>query len=224
VINPGGYFTVGSIVAADGSVPVTFKWSINAPGGICGESALVSDRNSEDVYGSFDVVSSNVPRSITFQDPAWGDYSNGEPGLDVDVTVTDCLNQEGSSGTFSHVYLERETAATFSSGWRVGSCTCWTDGTAKRSTRAGQTATFRSRGNGFALVGVYGPGRGTADIYVDGRKVRAVNAAKATTTNRAIVFQTHFNGNWRTSVHTIKVVVTSGRFDIDGWITTGSNR
>jgi hypothetical protein len=79
--------------------------------------------------------------------------------------------------------------------------------------------TFTTIGRGVALVAAYGPGRGKAKIYVDGRFRATIDLGSTTARLRAVAWQVKWP---RSGLHTIKVVVvgTAGRprVDIDGVI------
>lgn len=93
----------------------------------------------------------------------------------------------------------------------------WSGGTVRRSAAAGQTATYTAAFNGVAVLTTKRPGGGSADVYVDGKYARTINAAAGTATNRVVGFQTHFVGY---GTHTIEVRVTKGSVEIDGFLTS----
>ena len=73
------------------------------------------------------------------------------------------------------------------------------------------------RANRFALVTDKGPDRGTADIYFDGVRFASIDDASTTSVNRVVTAEKY---KVTRGVHTLKVVVTSGRIDIDAFITS----
>ena len=143
-------------------------------------------------------------------------FRSGGRGF-VDLTA----NPDGDKGTYATrnytLHVSQEGAAKYSAGWVTGTGKVWSGGSVLKSTRAGQTATFTAKANQFALVTDKGPGRGTADIYFDGAKFASINDASATSVNRVVAAEKY---KVKRGVHTLKVVVTSGRIDIDAFITS----
>ncbi len=220
-IVPGGFYTTGSTeqlgeTGVDYVVPFTVKWAVSAPAGICAESARIDDGYGA-TLASFTKSAAPFPTQLGYLAYPWGAYSNGDPPPFVTVTVTDCAGNSDTAAINLPVRAHEESKATYSAGWGTGTCTCWSLGAVRKSTGAGQTATYTGTFSGIALLTDRAPGRGTADIYVDGRFVRSINAAAPTTTNRLIGFQTHFA---KTGTHTLQVRVTSGRVDVDAFLTT----
>ncbi len=139
-------------------------------------------------------------------------FRSGGTGF-VDLTAN-------SSAHFNRSYrldVNQESAATFSSGWVNGVGKIWSGGSVLKSTRKGQTATFTATAKEFALVTDKGPGRGTADVYFDGVKFASINDASSTSINRVIDAEKY---KVVRGTHTMKVVVTSCRIDIDAFITS----
>lgn len=218
-IVPGGFFQTGSTeqpLDLDYVVPYTAKWTVSAPGGICSESARIDDGYGA-TLANFDDTTAPFPIQLSYLSYPWSSYDNGDPPPNIFVTVTDCAGNSSTASRNLGVRSQEEDRVTFSAGWATGACGCWSLGAARKSTGAGQTATYTFTFNGIALLSDRGPGRGTADIYVDGRFVRSLDASAPTTTNRLIIWQTHFA---RKARHTVQVRVTSGRFDVDAFLTT----
>jgi hypothetical protein len=113
---------------------------------------------------------------------------------------------------------EREGTIAYSGTWSVVHCACASGGMTKKTTAKGASFTYTDhwyQDDHLGLVMATGSGRGSADIYVDGKKTATVNTYSKTTQNRVIVYD-----KWMTEgYHTIKVVnlATSGhpRIDLD---------
>jgi hypothetical protein len=87
------------------------------------------------------------------------------------------------------------------------------------SSRAGDWVRITFRGSAIALVGPKGPTRGSAEIRLDGVKVRNVSAySRTSATLRLLHASTTSPGGWHTLE--VRVLATPGhpRFDIDGFI------
>ncbi|MEO7663784.1 MAG: fibronectin type III domain-containing protein, partial [Candidatus Limnocylindrales bacterium] len=114
---------------------------------------------------------------------------------------------------------ERTSAVTYGGTWYTVTTSVAYGGTRRTTTAAGASATFKVYGTSAALIGTLGPTRGSADVYVDGRKVATVSEYESTTRNRAIVTYLQLGplGN-----HTIVVrnlaTARHPRFDVDGLI------
>jgi hypothetical protein len=117
-------------------------------------------------------------------------------------------------------FQESSTRIRYSGTWyKVSNTSLW-GGAARKSTKAGASATFSFTGRAFALVGRTGPGRGRARIYVNGSLVDTIDLYAASLTNRRVVWA----GSWTNAVsRTIKVVVagTAGRplVELDALVT-----
>jgi len=115
--------------------------------------------------------------------------------------------------------LQQETVATYSSGWTVGRCTCWSGKSILASSGAGQTATFRGTFTSFGLITDHGKNRGTADIFLDGVKVGSINGySPRAQTPMQVDFAIRAKGD---AEHTVLIKVTSGRVDVDAFVTSG---
>jgi len=114
-----------------------------------------------------------------------------------------------------HMYLKQDSQFSYSGGWVTGSGAVWSGNGVHKSTSAGQTASITATGNEFAVMMDKGSNRGTADIYMDGTRFASVNTYSSTSINRVIVAEKYkvYAGS-----HTIKIVVTKGRVDLDALI------
>jgi len=112
------------------------------------------------------------------------------------------------------VYRET-TGVTYHGTWHAVTGSSYLNGAARYASTAGAYASFKTSGRSFALVTTKGPTRGKASIYVDG-KLKATITLKASATsyrNLAYVLNLPSSGT-----HTIKLVVVSGRVDVDGFV------
>lgn len=213
----GSYFTAGTTISAADSIPAIAKWTL--AGTVCEEKARVTDLDGN-IVSSFDYTSgSRFPTSIRWsQEAYYPGYSNGDPPDRVYVAVRGCEEAPPASGWDDQVAmfpeLGRYKVPTFTGSWTVGHCSCWqsNDGNhdAYESKGPGSVATLTYKTQGFALVTDHAMGRGSYDIYVDGKKVKSISDAASKTTNNIVDFQTHFKTY---ANHTFKIVVTKGRID-----------
>ncbi len=216
---PGVYFQTGDPEVPRGAawlVSYTVRWHANAQADICAMSGTVFNRDGSKLTGFSDTVAP-FPRVMTYRDIVRGSYDEQNPPPYAKVTVTDCKGRSSTASTNIAVARMQETAATFSPGWSTQRCSCWSNGSVRRSAGAGQTAKFTATFNGVAVLTNTGPGRGRADVFIDGRYARTLDTAAATATNRVVGFQTHFDTN---VARTVEIRVTSGTVEIDGFLTS----
>jgi hypothetical protein len=124
--------------------------------------------------------------------------------------------QSSTSQYYSAPGLVQENAATYNAGWTTGSCLCWSGGAILKSNAAGQTATYKFYGNQVGLLSEKRPGGGTAELFLDGTKVASFNSAGDVP---LLVVPAKYRARY--AQHTLQVKVTSGRIDVDGFVTTG---
>lgn len=89
------------------------------------------------------------------------------------------------------------------------------------SSGAGQTATFVGLFTSFGLVADHGRNRGSADIFLDGVKVGSIDGHRKAEARLQVDFAVRAKAN---ATHTVLVKVTSGRVDIDAFLTSGDPR
>lgn len=218
-LTAGAYFVTGAPETAKGvgwQVLYSLRWHASAPDGICSIAGTVFDQNGAKLT-SFEDKTEPFARSMLYRDIVRSSYDAQKPPPYVKVSVTDCRGRTSTDSMNIAVDREQESVATFSPGWTEQRCTCWSGGSVRRSGAAGQTASYTAAFNGLAILTTTRPDGGTADVYVDGKYVRTINAAAGAATNRVVGFQTHFAGY---GTHTIEVRVTSGSIDIDGFLTS----
>lgn len=142
--------------------------------------------------------------------------TNGDARTDVDFETKNTAGVWNYTSASYRLYVTQEKAAKYSAGWTTGTGKIWSGGSVLKSTAAGQTATFTATANEFAVVTDHGTGRGTADVYLDGHKFASINDL-GTSVNRVIDAQIYKPTR---GTHTMKVVVTNGRIDIDAFVTS----
>jgi hypothetical protein len=209
---PGIHFITGQVLSDTTSRPtvlVAKKWRQSDASGICTENATVSFFDDSANY-TVAASTNHVQTWLRFRSTAATYY-------DTDITAADCSAAASSTSVrdTNVWFLDQETASTvtFSAGWKVGHCTCWSGGSIMRSTQAGQTVTYTQEWSSFALITDHAPGRGRADVYIDGVKRGSIND-NGPRANRVV----DFAANSVLEPHTVTIVVTSGRIDIDGFV------
>ena len=209
---PGIHFIPGQVLSDTTSRPtvlVAKKWRQSDASGICAEQATISYFDNANNY-AVAASTNHVQTWLRFRSTATTYY-------DTDISATDCAAATNTTAVrdANVWFLDQETAstATYSPGWKIGHCTCWSGGAILRSTHAGQTVTYMQEWASFALITDHAPGRGRADVYIDGVKRGSIND-NGPRANRVV----DFAANSPLELHTVTIVVTSGRVDIDGFI------
>jgi hypothetical protein len=120
------------------------------------------------------------------------------------------------SDTLSPIVFQQTLAyTTYSAGWSSSSSSSYSGGSAKYSTRAGASATFRAWGRSFAWVTYKASNRGKAKVYVDGVYKGTITLRSSTIKVRNLAYAVNFSAY---GTHTIKIVVASGRVDVDAFV------
>ncbi len=116
-------------------------------------------------------------------------------------------------------FTESSTRIAYKGAWTKVSSSLFWGGSARKATATGATATIKVTGRSIAWIGLRGPGRGKATIYVDGTKVATVDLYASTYQGQRVIWAR----DWPTSgtrTVMIRVAGTSGRprIDLDGMI------
>ena len=242
-LDPAAHYKVGSQVdfvndPGDGTywqVAYYLKWKATDPSGIC--SQTLTEQSYDMMGGDADPVlgenTGTIPIASTARTYDFStDESDWERGPDrYVVRSTDCAGNTATSGIatthwglvddrgdwwWGDGYTGPAPALTFQGNWATSSCTCFANGTTHYTSTAGSSASVTvGAGRPVALMMATGPGRGSVDIYVDGKRTKTVSTYASNNRNRIIVWQ----GLFGAGQHTIKVVnkATAGRprMDID---------
>jgi subtilisin family serine protease len=114
---------------------------------------------------------------------------------------------------------ERTSAVKYAGTWSTTYTSLAYGGSRRTTTSRGATATFSVWGTSAVIVGTMGPSRGSAEVWLDGKKVTTVSGYASTTRNRAVLAYIQLGtAGYHTVV--VKNLATSGhpRLDIDGLI------
>jgi hypothetical protein len=105
---------------------------------------------------------------------------------------------------------ETSTSVTWSAGWNTVSSDALAGGSARTSSTAGAKARITTTARSIAWVARPGPGRGLAQVYVDGALISTVDLEAATLGSPRVVFSKSWGSTGTHSV-VIKVLGTSAR-------------
>ncbi len=215
----------------------TLHWAVSAPAGVCSQTMTYQDYDTlggdTDPILGYATQTDPLPasaRSYSGGDGYWLDFLRG--GYNVVIRVTDCHGVQVASNPV-HVVLQpgddQDAAMTYSAGWKVANCPCFPGGTSHYTSTKYASVSFRTAtpidasGVQLALIMPKGPGRGSADLYIDGVWKATINTYQAgANVNGTIVYQTLLAG---TASHVIRLVnlATAGhpRIDLDATINGG---
>jgi beta-N-acetylhexosaminidase len=130
-------------------------------------------------------------------------------------------DSDAAKGAFFEPVVRESSSAnvTFSGGWSRSASDGFSGGATKHASVAGASASHTFMGSSVGWVAALGPGRGSADVYVDGVYRSTVSLHAASPTTRQIVFVAHWPDQ---GSHTIEIVVlgtpSHPRVDVDAFV------
>ncbi len=210
-MDDGLHVAKGTVIGVDSpsgvTIPVYAKWHQYDANGITSESGTGRNYDAKgNLIGTLGFTGVRTTYNYTAIAGGWSYLT---------ATAYNAAGYSGSDTGYFDLDLIQDGEATYSAGWTTGTGKIWSGGGIHRSSKAGQTASFTATGNQFALVTDKGPGRGTANVFLDGKKFATINDLSTDSVNRVIDAQVY---KVVAGQHTLKVVVTSGRIDIDALI------
>ncbi len=206
---PNETLVAGSTLGAK-TLPIRVSWAAARD-----PESSVQRYALQDEYDLVITQGTSVTRSHPFARYGWG------PNVRDDWQVgayDDGGNSTFSawSATLSPIVFEQSLSYTkYSSGWYTARSTAYSGGSAKYSTRSGAYASFRMSGRNFAWVSYKSSTRGKAKVYVDGVYRATITLKSSTSKARNLVYAINYGAR---GTHTIKVVVVSGRVDVDAFV------
>jgi hypothetical protein len=118
--------------------------------------------------------------------------------------------------TFKPIVSDQTSSLiSYTGTWSTATSSSYFGGSARYSTSPGASATYRITASGAAWIAYKSSTRGTAQVFVDGVLKATITLKASTTTARAQVYAINWGAN---GTHTVKVVVVSGRVDIDAFV------
>jgi hypothetical protein len=187
------------------SVPVTVTWSATDKGSGVYRYQLQVSRNG----GSWRDVAlpTRLTRSITRSLAPDGTYRFRVRARDRVGNWSDWV---AGPTLRARVLQEGSTAAHWSAGWSRVTGTPLSGGAARVSTTAGSTVRLTTTARGISWVARRGPGRGLAEVVVDGVRVGTVDLGAPALTGRQVVFARSW-GSASTHSVVIRNLATDGR-------------
>ncbi|HEX4980771.1 MAG TPA: hypothetical protein VFV63_03695 [Ilumatobacteraceae bacterium] len=191
------------------TVPVKSKWAACDPDGVTSYQ-LQRQLNG----GSWSTVSLASPTQLSINQALTKDTK-----YRYRVRATDGLGLTSEyiwAPGFRPIVSDNGSSLIWYTGtWSTGSSASYYGGTVRYATSPGASATYTLIGHSAAWVAYRSSTRGSAQVYVDGVLKATVNLNASTASARVAVFAFSWAASGR---HTIKVVVVSGRVDIDAFV------
>ena len=135
------------------------------------------------------------------------------------------IDKKGNVGSFAYgptfkVYLNQETSSSiaYTGTWVTANGTSYSGGHSRQTTTATSDATFTSAGRTFSWVTKKGSDRGTADVYVDGVRVKSVSVTSSASTYRYVAYSITFAASGTHSIRVVYTGPTTKRIDIDAFV------
>jgi hypothetical protein len=227
VATSGPSVTIDRTAPTVGAPTVTFRTSTS----LVGSTMPIRLSWTAGDTGGSGVGSSSVSRSLD-GGATWTTLASGIAGSTDDLTVSSSgtvrfrirtVDRAGNPRTGSatavltpRLIQQTTSAITYRGSWGTSTSASFSGGTARASSKAGSSASYRFTGRAVAVVSTRAATRGQVRVYVDGALVATVDCRSSTTQYRSVVWQRRWTSS---GTHTIKLVVvgTSGRprFDLD---------
>ena len=207
--------TLGQYQAVPATVPVKVSWTgADAGSGVARYSLEVRDR------GLGFRIATTTPGTTYTNLQTWKPAgSTANYSWQYRVTPEDDGGNIGDPATGSLLtptnYQQTQSAFTYSTGWSSSSNAKYSGGSVKYSSKVGASASFKTSGRSFGFVTTRASTRGKVKVYVDGSYKGTITLTSSATKYRYIAYATTFTA---TGTHTIKLVVASGRVDVDAFI------
>lgn len=197
------------------SIPVKVSWSAasDAGSGIARYELEAVDGGSATGYPTSTGTATSVTRNQW-----WVAY--GEPAAPYRYRVR-AIDGYGNAGTWTTgpaltpFVFQQGTGTSYSGTWKTAASSKYSGGTAKYSSTVGASVTFSFSGRSVAFVSYRSSTRGKVKVYVDSVYKAKVTLTSSTTMPRRIVYATGWSTSGR---HKIKLVISSGRVDIDAFV------
>lgn len=196
-----------------GRAPVRTTWSASDP---CAISRSRLERRVDGSVWAEQVLPGMRSMSIKQTLLVGSTYRYGAIAVDGAGNAGDRV-----TGAFFEPVVRQSTTSnvTFSGAWTQAELDDYAGGSTRHASDAGASASHTFTGSSVAWVAAVGPGRGSAEVYVDGAFSSTVSLNAPSRATRRIVFAT----SWASQgTHTIEVVVlgTPGhpRVDVDAFV------
>ena len=206
--------TLGQYKSYAQTVPVRVSWTGSDTGsGVTRYSLAAADHG-----GGFGlaVTTADIGTTRTHEWKPTG--SSYDTSYQYQVTPQDDAGNLGATMTGSlltpTVYQQTQSV-TYTGTWGTSSSASYSSGSTRYSSTAGASASFKASGRSFGFVTTRASSRGKVKVYVDSVYKGTVTLTSSTTRYRNIAYVFGYSTS---ATHTIKLVVYSGRVDVDAFV------
>ena len=196
------------------TVPVKISWVTSDPGSGVVRNLLAVDQFGTGLFASGSTTGTSVTRAHWWKSSTSGaaiGYRYAVQGVDA---YGNASTQVAGSNLTATVY-QSSSGVTYTGTWSTQSSSAFSGGSTRYSTKAGSSASFKTTGRSFGIVSTRASTRGKVKVYVDGVLKATVTLTASSTANRRLVYVTSYATS---ASHTIKLVVASGRVDLDAFV------
>lgn len=206
--------TLGQYGSYAQTVPVRVTWSgADAGSGVTRFYLDVADHGSS--FGTAATTSATSTTRTHEWKPTGAAWNTA---YQYQVTPQDDGGNLGATALGSSLtptVYQQTQSVTYSGTWSTSSNAAYSNGSTRYSSKAGAYASFKTSGRSFGFVSTKATTRGKVKVYVDGKYKTTINLKTSTSKYRTLAYVISFSSS---GTHTIKLVVSSGRVDVDAFV------
>ncbi|MFL5757722.1 MAG: hypothetical protein ACJ77N_15705, partial [Chloroflexota bacterium] len=196
------------------TVPVRITWSASDAGSGISKSRVEANQFST----SFRPWTTTGGTGVT-RNEWWKIFDDTTPtSYQYRVTAYDAAGNSSTPASSSRLtpnVYDQTNSVTYSGTWHTSSSTVYAGGSVRYSSTAGSSATFLFSGRSVGFVTYKSSTRGKVNVYLDNVLKTTLTLTSATAKARVLAYTTSFP---TTGTHRVKLVVSSGRVDIDAFV------
>ena len=183
-------------------------------------SGVASYRVRVDQFGTGFQPATYTPATSITRAEAWKPYpSTANASYRYEVTAIDAAGNESASPVSAALHptvYQQTPRVAYTGTWTTSKSSSYSGGSARSSTSVGSTATFSSTlARSIGFVTYRASNRGKVRIYLDNVYKGTFRITSSTTRARYILYVANFSS---AGTHKIKLVVASGRVDVDAFV------
>jgi hypothetical protein len=204
---------IAGTTVGDQTVPVRTSWTATDAG-----SGIASSLVRIDEFGAgFETPGAVVAASSVTRAHSWSSY----PQIGTyryEVTATDGAGNDSAtllSAALTPNLYQQTTSVVYTGSWGTSGAAVYSGGSVRYSSHANASATFTAtNARSIAFVTYRASNRGRVRIYVDNVYKGTFTITSSSIKARNVFYVANFSGG----THKIKLVVASGRVDVDAFI------
>lgn len=213
VSGPNQGLVAGTTLGRD-TLPVRVSWTATDAG-----SGVTASNLQLAQWGGGYFPAGSFAGVATVRNHYWKAYGSTDTvTMAYAVSATDAYgNASGSAtgSTLSPIVYSEANGFTYAGTWGTSTASSFNGGRARYSSNVGASATFKTTGRAFGFVSYRASTRGKVKVYVDGVYKGTVTLTSSTARARYLAYVMNYA---TTGTHTIKLVVASGRVDVDAMV------